>query len=582
MRHSYAVFLVLLVSVLRSAAPAAAQEYYPLQVLIPRAAGTAPDPDRPTVSPDHFTLWAYPGVEYRMRAAVIGGHYPYEFALEGQPSGMTIDRAGVITWPDPRSNSGEITLVVTDTDGVETRSTWSITVDANKFRFFDCDAAGPGTGTLADPHRNLSDIPENTYAGLILYFRECSAGGFYNALDRPRAREDRVEFNACCYPQQWLAYPGESPILDHGYEEGGDPGTIIRFQGSPAALVGFETIRGRHKHFNIIENVHYAVFWQNRMHQLAGIDGVNAAFIMAETSAGAGAHYNVMQNNDLYDWGMVYGGVSGACIKIYAQYKLLIEDTICRDAVGSDEIEGIALKGGIMERVTVRNNVVHGVHAHGIGGNNHTLVDSELLHNRVYDCGSNCAYFNQDGLIDSRISVYRNTFVGTVQIDHAGEVPGALFQFCNNVHVTDDALGEYFPGTRFVGYPVVDPSQVQVCPAPNEDVVRTPADQCVDETGLLSDDGSDDCRTNYLGFKGAELGDRPPIDADAGVPDADGGASRSDGGGSPRSDGGASRRDGGPSLTPAATDDGCACRSSGGDAPWLALLIGLALLRRRS
>src|SRR5262249_49516783 len=152
---------------------------------------------------------------------------------------------------------------------------------------------------------------------------------------------------------------------------------------------------------------------------------------------------------------------------------------------------------------------------------------------------------------------------------------GALFQFCNNVHVTDDALGEYFPGTRFVGYPVVDPSLVQVCPTPNEDIVRTPADQCVDATGLLSDDGPDDCRTNYLGLKGAELGDRPPIDADAGVPGGDGGMSGRDGGGNPRSDGGASRRDGGPSIGPAATDDGCACRSTSGDVPWLALLIGL-------
>jgi MYXO-CTERM domain-containing protein len=558
--------------------PASAQEYFPLQIVLPRAAGTAPDPDRPTLSPDHFTLWAYPGVEYRMRAAVIGGHYPYTFELSGQPSGMAVDPAGVITWPDPRASSGEITLVVTDRDGVEVRSTWSITVDEDKFRFFDCDVTGSGTGTLEDPHRNLSDIPENTYAGLILYFRNCSAPGSYNALDRPRARPDRVDWNACCYPQQWLAYPGESPVLDLHYEEGGDPGTIIRFQGSPAAVVGFESIRGRHKHFNIIENVHYAVFWQNRMHQLAGVDGVNAGFLMSEAAGDLPAHYNVVQDNELYDWGAVYGGRSGSCIKIYSQYKLLIEDTVCRDAVGTSDMEGIALKGGVIERATIRNNVVHGVYAHGLGGNNHVLSSSEFLHNRVYDCGSNCAYFNQDGLIDSRISVYRNTFVGRVQIDHVGAVAGADFEFCNNVHVSDDALGEYFPGTRFVGAPVLDPSLVRVCDAPNEDVVATPGDQCVDAMGLLSDDGPADCRTNHLGLKGAELGDRPLPDADAGVPGADGGIV-------PGTDGGASRADGGTrdAATGAAMeDDGCGCRSTGGHAPWTLLLLPLALLRRRS
>jgi hypothetical protein len=47
-----------------------------------------------------------------------------------------------------------------------------------------------------------------------------------------------------------------------------------------------------------------------------------------------------------------------------------------------------------------------------------------------------------------------------------------------------------------------------VCAGPNDDLVRTPADQCVDAPGLLSDDGPDGCPTNYLDLKGAELGDR--------------------------------------------------------------------------
>src|SRR5262245_8720973 len=100
MKHALAFSALLLVAV--AGERAAAQTYYPLQVILPRPADTAPDPGQPTLSPDHFTLWAYPGVEYRMRAAVIGGHYPYAYALSGAPAGMTIDPVtGVIAWPDP-------------------------------------------------------------------------------------------------------------------------------------------------------------------------------------------------------------------------------------------------------------------------------------------------------------------------------------------------------------------------------------------------------------------------------------------------------------------------------------------------
>lgn len=70
-----------------------------------------------------------------MRAAVIGGTYPYSFTLTDQPAGMTVDSRGVITWPNPPASDSSITLTVaTDSEGSQAQTTWSITVEANKTR----------------------------------------------------------------------------------------------------------------------------------------------------------------------------------------------------------------------------------------------------------------------------------------------------------------------------------------------------------------------------------------------------------------------------------------------------------------
>jgi MYXO-CTERM domain-containing protein len=277
-------------------------------------------------------------------------------------------------------------------------------------------------------------------------------------------------------------------------------------------------------------------------------------------------------------------------MKWYAQYKLLVEDNICRNAIGQSDSEGLALKGGIIERATVRGNVIHDVHQHGIGGNQHILVESEILHNRVYNCAGNCAYFNQDGLIDSAIHIYRNSFIGRVQIDDVGAVAGGVFRFSNNVHVTDDPLDRYFPGTRYVGDGIVDAAQLQVSAAPNEDLVRAPADNCVDATGLLSDLGPDACRTNYLGLKGAELGPSGSGGGDPGSSSSGSGAADSGvgGGGASASTGSGSSNgatSGDPGEPGDGTDDGgCACSSTGRGAPTSALgavLLLLAAVGRR-
>jgi hypothetical protein len=203
---------------------------FPLQILLPIASGTTPDVGHTVISSDHRIFWAYPKIEYNIRAAVVGGTFPYTFTLSGQPSGMTINSTtGEISWPNPTASTGNITLTVSDSEHTAVQSTWVITVDANKFLFVDCDAGNEGAGAMDNPFHAVADVRAPVSLNKIVYFRRCS--GNYNLRGitptRGAGYSHRIEFNAASHSQQWLAYPGEAPTLDLGPQEGGVATTII-------------------------------------------------------------------------------------------------------------------------------------------------------------------------------------------------------------------------------------------------------------------------------------------------------------------------------------------------------------------
>lgn len=72
----------------QTAAPAfASKANFPLEITNIKPAGTG-DPPIPATN---RIFRAYPGIEYNIRAAVIGGVYPYYHELSGAPGRMTID-----------------------------------------------------------------------------------------------------------------------------------------------------------------------------------------------------------------------------------------------------------------------------------------------------------------------------------------------------------------------------------------------------------------------------------------------------------------------------------------------------------
>src|SRR5687767_12569806 len=126
--HLYRLGLLLFATtMLLGGAPALAQTtappFYPLEITNIGPVGVN------GMSANNRIFRAYPGLEYNIRAAVVGGVYPFQYSLSGAPTGMTIDAAtGEIRWPTPQSNASNITLTVRDSAGATRSATWSITV----------------------------------------------------------------------------------------------------------------------------------------------------------------------------------------------------------------------------------------------------------------------------------------------------------------------------------------------------------------------------------------------------------------------------------------------------------------------
>lgn len=560
-------------------APSAEAANFPLELAHPRAAGTSPTPGAPTIDPSHRIFWAYPGLAYDVRAVVTGGAYPYAFSLTNAPTGMTIDAAtGRIHWPNPQATAADVGLTVVDAEGTQVQSTWTITVDPTKFLFVDavrghhapsngCSATC-GTGTLENPWQTISDMVSSGSgsAGKILYFR----AGTYGVLDVPRARVggpwERVELSSTTRALSWIAYPGETPIVDFGFDGAAEPGPLIRLSGPAVYIDGFETRRSHYIAWQLGQ-AHYGVLRRMRMHEHGpGEDGTNAAFIMTLTQAGETTKYLAIQNNDFSDYD------TSVAIKFYSQEKAVIEDNAFHDDHAS---EAIHLKAD-SRQFLVQHNLFFNMSGSAIAGNMHDpTTGGEVRFNVVRDSPIDALGVNQDGMATT-VYAYRNTFVGRVRVRNTDGADGP-FHFRDNVIVSSTPEGACVPGSRIYCENVSDSSRVMVAAAPHEDLDCAPGDGCTDAMGLLQGTA----RTTYLGLKGHELVNHPAPGENTGpsssAPDGGTGERRTDGGPaagaasdvpSP-SAGGSDARD-----AAGAEASGCSVGPSGTGAAMPALLLG--------
>lgn len=498
---------------------------YPLELAFPRPAGSSPIMGQPPISQNHRIFWAYPGIEYNIRASVLGGAYPYTFSLSNAPAGMTINlTTGEISWPRPQEGARVTpTITVRDAENSTVSTSWTITVDANRFIFIDAsngkewDAANPGTGTLSNPLKRIRDMWEgdvyeskrrNKHVNKIAYFRQ---GTYY--IDGTIERYGSLGMGRMAVldtfkPVAWLAYPGETPTIDGQClsatpQIGGRPCNkshhISFYDTSNNTYVdGFRVINMAYYAFRVGGTGHYQVFRRNHFNRLGPTEpGVNEGWIttISSRSNEMGSYLTIQDN--------IFEDVDRGCfIKLYSTQRTLIEDNIMRssyDSTGGSNTEGIAIKGGPLDRITVRHNIVYDFVHKGIGGNMHILSSAEILFNRVYnvtnfgkyDAGTASAVeVNQDGLANN-VHIYRNTIVGRVSARNTDASDGP-FTFSTNVIINGDS------GNHIYLENVSDPSRIVV----TDNLSGTSSQNIVDQNLNLTSGYS-----SYVGTRGYQLND---------------------------------------------------------------------------
>lgn len=452
---------------------------YPLELVLPREAGSAPSPEdgTPTVSDAHRIYHAYPGLEYNIRSVVLGGSYPFQFQLSEAPDGMTINaRTGEIRWPNPSGTRARPTITLTDAEGTARTSSWEIRIGTNGFHFVDSkNGNDSNTGSRESPWKTLKAIKANSSQGGIVYFR---TGTYDTAALEPTGDNEsgwrRAEFNGRVHSVQWIGYPGESPVIDNGYRNDRERGWFLRLQGAtsnPVYVDGLEFVKARHIGLQFVSGVgDFAVFRRLAFHQIhEAIDGANSAGIMTLTNPQRPSWYSAFQDLDFHH---------NACggIKQYSQRKLLWEDCRFRDSgIGPD------LKADI-SRFEVRHCEFLGnseIRA-GLFGNMHPArgrdITGEIRYNRMLCLRPEqiAMDVNQDGLANE-IHVYRNTFVGLVRVLNTDSADGP-FRFERNVIVSDESGRERISFER-----VSDASRVVA----KDNLTGPTSSQIVDPEGKL-------------------------------------------------------------------------------------------------
>ena len=488
---------VVLLAIATSATATAAN--YSLELVSPRAVGTAPAAGLAVIPDGHRVFRAYPGLPYNIRAVVTGGAYPFTFALTNAPVGMTINSStGEINWPNPTGTSVTPTITVTDAEGTQRSSPWTIAVTVTGFKFVDAlNGTSGGDGSFANPWRTLAQVHASGTNSDIVYFR----AGAYTPAGITRTSVgtpwERVEFGPT-KPARWLAYPGETPVVNFGYAAGADPSALIRIQSNaatPIYLDGFEGRNFRNIGFQLISgSSDYTILRRLRMHDMVqGVDGENPSAVMWTSSYSDSTKYCAVQDSEFYNLN------GGGALKFYSQNRALVEDNLFRDSS-----YGFDLKAHV-PRFDVRRNAFRNIPNYVLFGNMNTSGSGEPASGEIRFNNINTpnAYFsldiNQDGQA-ADIHIDRNTLVGPVRVRNADSADGP-FRFRNNVIVNNNSGTP--AGSRVVLEAVSDTSRVVI----TDSLAGTSGSGIIDSSGALTGDF-----VRYLGTHGHQLGspgDRP-------------------------------------------------------------------------
>jgi hypothetical protein len=468
---------------------------------------------------------AYPGFEYNVRMAVIGGTYPFTYSLTTAPAGMTINsRTGEITWSNPleAGSPHSVTAKVVDSEASEQTVSWTITVTTTGFIFIDgvngnratttncsgVDGAnslpagitGTGTGTIDNPFMSMADLyggmcynakHTDRFKGSFVYWK---TGTYDLEAMKENCYVDQTDVNnECRVPfvnarkaTVWLAYPGNTPVINQKLN---DNDAYIMFYDSTNNVY----IDGLTFDVNDSSRSKSVVFGGGNNHTFRrntsyGINhhhaGGNAAYVFI--TPGTNYRYSVQDNigRDL--------ATNGYFVLGYNANKVLIENNTVTNIQG----QGIGLKTNTKEW-TVRGNSVKTTTVAGIATQCYpTLQNTEISHNYVVPTSGNAMFFNGEyNSTTGATYVHHNTIIGPVQLYMAAATNGP-WSIYNNV-IVNSTTGDKIIKTSWSSSDTYTNT---------DNLTDTDTANVVDSNGLLIP-----AQSAYVGSRGWQLagGDTP-------------------------------------------------------------------------
>jgi hypothetical protein len=387
---------------------------FPLEITNIKPAGTG----APAIPATNRIFRAYPGIEYNIRAAVIGGTYPYTYSLSNTPEGMTINsRTGEIIWPNPQTDATNIQLSVKDSENTTVSTTWSIAVSTNGFLFVDASYSGVEAGSIEQPYSSLANFLTatlNKNLTDIVYFR----GGAYLAPAHNSSAESRIALitgkpamRIDANPTTWLGYPGETVNINVD-------GRFITCLSVPMYFDSLNLYDFSDYGINVSSDKNYMTIRRCKWSNIVAVDSANHNQSFFFTWDNGVGNYLVIQDNEYRD----FTGTM-AIGSLYRLDKFLIENNYIHSNGGGGLTgmnHAIMLKL-VLNYGTVRGNrvitdgemVVNGM----LYGSDNTEICFNYLYNLRSDTGRGItAYFNTEGHTVNgamrALYFHRNTVVG--------------------------------------------------------------------------------------------------------------------------------------------------------------------------
>jgi len=462
---------------------------YPLEIIQPRAGLT---------TTNRFYK-AYPGLEYNVRMAVIGGAYPFVYSLSAAPVGMTINSStGEILWPNPLTvgSPHAVTARVTDSESTIQTVSFTVTVTTSGFRFIDAingrAATSGGTGTISNPWKSILDMYEgntyeskraDSYANEFLYFLN---GTYFTnvAFTEDGTRVPLVEYKK---PLVWLAYPNTQPVIDLS-----GLGTLAIYGGSNNAYFDGLTFKintnTRKIGISIESGASNVTFRRNIFDggNMVGVVGGNNALLFI-TNSGKGNYWSLQDN--------IGKNVSGGYWLLgYTANKVLVENNIISNISG----HSIGPKLNVSNWF-IRGNQITNASGDGINVMYYaTSEDIEISYNRVQMNSGNAVSLNQERVsTGGDVYVYRNTLQGGVRIYNVTSTNGP-FLFSKNV-IINDTISD-----KITRNEITDPSRL----ISTDNLGGISSQNIVDINGKLTPNF-----IKYLGTHGFEIGSSTPANS---------------------------------------------------------------------